>query len=69
MKLICVRNIVFSVGTEENKAQESTEAMEKQESVNGDDIRTVASPKDNLKENGKAETIVEAVTHEEIVKV
>lgn len=41
MKLIYVWNIVFSVGTEEDKAQESTGAMEKQECVNGDDIRTV----------------------------
>ncbi|KAL0731328.1 hypothetical protein Bca4012_027422 [Brassica carinata] len=65
-----------NVGTEEDKTQESTGAMEKQESVNGDDIRTVPSPNDNLpppqgenRENGKAETLVEAVTHEEIVKV
>ncbi|CAH8327068.1 unnamed protein product [Eruca vesicaria subsp. sativa] len=58
-----------NVGTEDEKAQTSTGAMEKEESVNGDDIRTVPSPKDNLKENGKVETVVEAVTHEEIVKV
>ncbi|KAF8108258.1 hypothetical protein N665_0112s0015 [Sinapis alba] len=64
-----------NVGTEEEKTQESTGAMERQESVNGD-IRTMPNPKDNLtppqrenKENGKAETLVEAVTHEEIVKV
>lgn len=76
MKLKYVWKIVFSVGTEEDKTQESTGAVEKQESVNGDDIRTVPSPKDNLtppqgenKQNGKAETLVEAVTHEEIVKV
>lgn len=65
-----------NVGTEEDKTQESTGAVEKQESVNGDDIRTVPSPKDNVtppqgenKQNGKAETLVEAVIHEEIVKV
>ncbi|KAF3538899.1 hypothetical protein F2Q69_00020207 [Brassica cretica] len=61
--------------TEEDKAQESTAAVEKQENVNGD-IRTLPSPKDNLtppqgenRENGKAETLVEAVTQKEIVKV
>ncbi|KAJ0242840.1 Protein CROWDED NUCLEI 3 [Hirschfeldia incana] len=65
-----------NVGTEEDKTQESTGAMEKQESVDGDDIRTVPSPKDILtppqgenKQNGKAETLVEAVRREEIVKV
>lgn len=75
MKLIYVWNVVFSVGTEEDKAQESTAAVEKQENVNGD-IRTLPSPKDNLtppqgenRENGKAETLVEAVTQKEIVKV
>lgn len=75
MKLIYVWNIVFSVGTEEDKAQESAGVVEKQENVNGD-IRTVPSPKDNLtppqgenRENGKAETLVEAVTQKEIVKV
>ena len=68
MKLIYVWNTGFSVGTEEDKAQESTGAVEKQENVNGD-IRTVPSPKDSLEENGKAETLVETVTHEEIVKV
>lgn len=66
---------LFSVGTEEDKAQASTGATEKQESVNGD-IRTVPSPMDTLtqpqgenRENGKAEVLVEAVTHEEIVRV
>lgn len=66
----------FSVGTEEDKVQASTAAVEKQDSVNGD-IRTVPSPKDNLTppqgeygENGKAEVLQEAVTtHEKIVRV
>ncbi|XP_010470851.1 PREDICTED: protein CROWDED NUCLEI 3 isoform X3 [Camelina sativa] len=64
-----------NVGTEEDKAQASTGVTEKQESVSGD-IRTVPSPKDTLtppqcenRENGKAEVLVEAVTHEEIVRV
>uniref|UniRef100_A0A1J3EUN8 Putative nuclear matrix constituent protein 1-like protein n=1 Tax=Noccaea caerulescens TaxID=107243 RepID=A0A1J3EUN8_NOCCA len=66
-----------NVGTEEDKAQASIGAIEKQESVNGD-IRTVPSPEDNLtprqgenRENGKAEILVETVTvtHEEIVEV
>nr|VDC87986.1 unnamed protein product [Brassica rapa] len=57
-----------NVGTEEDKAQESTGAVEKQKNVNGD-IRTVPSPKDSFKENGKAETLAETLTHEEIVKV
>ncbi|KFK41306.1 hypothetical protein AALP_AA2G113200 [Arabis alpina] len=64
-----------NVGTEEDKAQASTATMEKQDSVNGD-IKTVPSPKENLTpsqdecgENGKAEVLVEAVTHEKIVRV
>ncbi|XP_010511897.1 PREDICTED: protein CROWDED NUCLEI 3-like [Camelina sativa] len=64
-----------NVGTEEDKAQASTGATEKQESVNGDS-RIVPSLKDTLtrpqgenRENGKAEVLVEAVTHEEIVRV
>jgi len=65
----------FSVGTEEDKAQASKGATEKQERVN-DDIRKVPSPKETRtppegenRENGKAEVLVETVTHEEIVTV
>ncbi|KAL1218530.1 Protein CROWDED NUCLEI 3 [Cardamine amara subsp. amara] len=61
-----------NVGTEEDKAQASTGATEKQESVNGG-IRTLPSPTDNPtppqgenRENGKAEVLVEAVTHETV---
>lgn len=71
---ICMQN-PFSVGTEEDKAQASKGATEKQERVN-DDIRKVPSPKETRtppegenRENGKAEVLVETVTHEEIVTV
>ncbi|KAG7651044.1 Protein CROWDED NUCLEI 3 [Arabidopsis thaliana] len=64
-----------NVGTEEDKAQASKGATEKQERVN-DDIRKVPSPKETRtppegenRENGKAEVLVETVTHEEIVTV
>lgn len=75
VKLIFVMENPFSVGTEEDKAQTSTATVEKQDSVNGD-IRTVPSPKENLTppqdecgENGKAEVLLKAVTHEKIARV